>query len=177
LHIHFLVMEQHLPILATRYSVRFHPPARRFVSVSPRKKPRSRRCSVTKHSGARPIFSARRPSWPVAQRETRLVRVLGGNLKSVRRHRANPSEKVVCEKHGLPLISVIDRLPVNHRSPRVPWLRVRFQTRNQSERGELEEDLSLLGENRHRNSGRSNGSKHFARKYFCLDAYFSCIAR
>jgi len=88
-----------------------------------------------------------------------------------------PSEKVVCEKHGLPLISVIDRLPVNLRSPRVPWLRVRFQTRNQSERGELEEDLSLPGENRHRNSGRSNGSKHFARKYFCLDAYFSCIAR
>jgi len=141
--------------------------ARCFGSVSPRKKPRSRRCSVTKHSGAPPIFPERRPSWRVGQRETKLVlsdfklppRIIpsklpppngpaetkaerkqipkfgcfaflvgraeanlhnefleGGSQASVPAPRKSMG-KVVCEKNGLLLISVIDRWPVNHRSP------------------------------------------------------------
>jgi hypothetical protein len=142
---------------ATCYSVRFHPPAIRFGSVSPRKKPRSRRCSVTKHSGGSPIFSERRSSSRVGQRETRLVRTDSHPRTARRKRRRNINKfqnlgalpfwsderrqnlriefleggvtgvcastaqfhrkKVVCEKDGLLLISLIDRLPVNHRSP------------------------------------------------------------
>lgn len=46
---------------------------RRFGSVSPSKKPGSRRYSVTNHSGARPTLSEHRPSWPVGQREPRWI--------------------------------------------------------------------------------------------------------
>ena len=41
---------------------------------------------------------------------------------------------------------------------------------------QLDEHLPLPDENWRRNSGRSNGSKHLERNYFCLDAFFSCIA-
>jgi hypothetical protein len=87
-------------------------------------------------------------------------------------------KKVVCEKDGLLLISVIvTGLPVNHRSPARAVVACSLSSSESIRERRARRGFAASRRKSSRNSGRSNGSKHFARKYFCLDAYFSCIAR